>query len=85
MQPKKVGGPCYDLNIYFTIYFTIVWLNINLFISCTTILFKKVIVSNKTSQYDGITKRKKADELRFGLFQYNSNCFVWLQEIEIFS
>ena len=45
---------------------------------------KLIILSNKSSQSDGVTKQKKANGLSFGLFHQNSNGYGCLQEIDIF-
>ena len=41
------------------------------FFSSSTILYEKVFLSNKSSQYDGAKKRKKANGLSSGLWHLN--------------
>ena len=45
-------------------------LNISFF-SVSIFLYEKVILSNKSSQSDGVTRQKKANGLSFGLFHQN--------------
>ena len=54
--------------------------------SSSTILYEKVILSNKSSLSDGVKKtEKKADGLNFGLLHQNLHGGGWLLEIGIFN
>ena len=53
---------------------SVICLSLNCCVSSTTILYKKIL-SNKSSQSDGVTKRKKATGLSVGLSHQN---FKWL-------
>ena len=56
-----------------------------MFFSPSTLLYEKAILSNKSSQSDGLTKRKKPNGLIFSLFRQNFNGCGWLVEIYFIS
>lgn len=76
----------YTLSLYlFNFKACVICLNMNFILFFLPLQFnrRKLLLTGVSSQYDGITKWKKANKLSFGLFHLN--CCTWLLEIDIFS
>ena len=55
-------------HLYFYLLDYVICFKFNVFFSPSTFLYEKAILSNKSSQSEGLIKRKKANGLIFSLF-----------------